>query len=327
MNKFFGFAILLVSSASSALAQSELYNPTRSIKDQGISVFGWGSGTINETDELAYEGTNSIRVSTRNFFQGGIMTFKDVLNLSGASADPNNLLMLTVRVLDDKATMGTGGGSRGPGAGAAGSGSGTTGLGDDGGREGGGQPGGSRGNGGGQPTSTATVETPEFNMIRIIVGTSDNKNSEIYLPITTSRPNEKGWRQVGVPLQAITGFNATNKMVSRIAMSGSTTATFYVGEIKLMNDATPIFGEVITSDMNIGTDQVVPLQANGFAGATVLKYTWTITAGDGSKSEAEGQGVNRRFRVPGTYSVTCTIADVYGLKKPFTTNPIKIIVN
>ena len=75
MNKVW---VALVASAvsGSVMAQSAvLYQPARDIKDQGLTIKSWGSGTISETDETAYQGTHSIRVSTRNYFQGGIIGF------------------------------------------------------------------------------------------------------------------------------------------------------------------------------------------------------------------------------------------------------------
>ena len=137
-----------------------LYAPVRSIKDQGISVRGWGSGTISETDEMAYEGTYSIRVSTRNFFQGGILSLTNPVDLSQAFADKNNLLRILVRVADQSQTLGGGGGGGrrgGPGAatGGAGVGGGPSGAGFGPGFAGGG----GRGQGGGDRRSRVRAST------------------------------------------------------------------------------------------------------------------------------------------------------------------------
>ena len=68
-------AVLAATLVGSAVAQGTiLYAPVKLILDQGISVKGWGSGTIAETDETAYEGVRSIRISSRNYFQGGVIT-------------------------------------------------------------------------------------------------------------------------------------------------------------------------------------------------------------------------------------------------------------
>src|ERR1044072_6398579 len=96
--------------------------PQKNIGDQQISLRGWGSGTIAQTDELAFEGTNSIRVSSRNYFQGGIMTFGAPVHLAKECGEKGNMLRLTFQVPDSKTTMGGDGGAPGggPGGGRAG---------------------------------------------------------------------------------------------------------------------------------------------------------------------------------------------------------------
>ena len=73
-------SVLVAALGTAAMAQTSIYAPARSIKDQNISLRGWGSGTISETDETAFEGAFSLRVSTRNFFQGGMIAFGNPLD-------------------------------------------------------------------------------------------------------------------------------------------------------------------------------------------------------------------------------------------------------
>lgn len=295
----------------SAIAQGlpNLYSPSRSVADQGISLLGWGSGTVAETDEVAFEGTTSIRISTRNYFQGGVLSYANPISLAAAFADPNNLLMLNLRVADSAMTMGGGAG---------------------GGNRGGGNAGGfamGEGGGGGGGNAAAAAEPEKLDTLRMILGTSDGLRSEAYVRVDTSRAGERGWRQVGIPLRAITGFERTNKTLSSIAFGANSVGTFFIGDAKIVNDATPIYGEMQLADMNIGTGTQVTLQGSGFGGASVLTYTWTIQAADGSRATAEGQVINRRFRKPGTFKVSLTVSDKYGLKKSFTTPTITITVN
>ncbi len=320
MRKVFPLSIL-VGLVAFAMAQAPayLYSPSRAATDQGISLVGWGSGTIVETDEAAYEGTSSIRVSTRNFFQGGLMNYSTALNLATAFQDPNNLLMFALRVPDANTTMGGSAGS------PSGSPSGSSSAGSLGGEQGDGRGAGA----GGAPSSAGSSSQPvpgKFDTLRIILSTTDGKKSETYLPIN-STPNAKGWMQVGLPLKAITGFAATNQSVKSIAISGNSAAAVYIGEIRIMNDSTPIYGELLVSDMNIGTGTSVNLTASGSAGATLLKYTWSVQGTDGPAFTFEGQSIARNFRKPGTFKVFCTISDVYGLKKPYVTNTVNIVVN
>jgi hypothetical protein len=326
MNRFWAL-MLATAVGSTAFGQglNVLYSPVRSIKDQNIALQSWGSGTIAETDEVAYEGTASIRVSTRNFFQGGQILFGTPVDLARSYEDKHNLLRLALRVADSSMTFGGGGGAGGPVG---------DGAGDVGGRVGGGvvPPPGSGGGGpglagAGPGGGGQTVSIPALQTVRMIVTTTDGKRSEAYLPIATSSSGERGWRNVAIPLQAITGFSATNKIVQEIAFSGDTTTTMYVGDLRIVNDTTPIRGEVnLQSPLNLALGDEVVFSAIGHGGSSVLRYEWDFDASDGIQVDAEGQSIRRRFRRAGTYTVTLTISDRYGLKAPHSST-IQVIGN
>lgn len=295
-----------------------LYAPVRSIKDQGISVRGWGSGTISETDEMAYEGTYSIRVSTRNFFQGGILSLTNPVDLSQAFADKNNLLRILVRVADQSQTLGGGGGGGrrgGPGAatGGAGVGGGPSGAGfGPGFAGGGGRPGGTPG--GTTPNADTTLRN-----VRLILTTSDGKKSEVYVPVSTSGSGERGWKSIAVPLQAVSGFGDTNKAVKEVAISGDAMTTFYMGDLRTVNDSTPISGDTNYRTMNLALGDEIELVGRGFGGSSILKYSWDFDDKDGIQTDAEGQTIKHKFRKAGTYKITLTISDYFGLKAPYRT--------
>lgn len=342
MNKFWSAAALSAfAGITIANAQTVIYAPERSIADQRIALRGWGSGTIAQTDELAYEGTNSIRVSSRNFFQGGIMTFGTPLDLSKLFGDKNNMLRITLQAPDSKTTMGgpgNGGGglansAAGPGsagaagagaAGAAGAGAAGAGAPGRGGQRGGlaGQGPGNGSPGGG--TSATSTQQPPLSRIRMIVTTSDGMKSEAYVDISTSGKGERGWKQVSIPLESITGFGRTNKMVKELAFAGDSVSTFYVGDMRVINDTTPITGEARIDRTNMALGDEATLTAYGYGGSSVLKYQWDFDS-DG-QVDTEGAYVKHKFRKPGDFTITLTVTDVFGLKTPYKTQ-LKIHVN
>lgn len=307
--------LLSIAAMGSAFAQTVIYSPSRSIADQSISLKSWGSGSISETDEVAYEGTKSIRVSSRNYFQGGRITMGKSSALSSLYEDKDNLLMLAFRIANSSVRIGGGGaggrpGSEGGPGGLAG--------GDGGGREGGGgvgfgAPGGGK-SGGGGGAAASTTAAPALKNIRLVITTTDGMKSEVYMAIPAGA--DSGWRQIGIPLQAITGFGKTNKDVKDVTFSGDSLATFYVGEIRVANDSTPITGSLDRSDMNLALGDEVEFNGSAFGGASQLVYNWDFDESDGLQVEATGATIKRRFRKPGKYVVTMTVVDVYGLKKP-----------
>lgn len=312
-----------VALAPAALVQTPvvIYAPVRSVADQQISLWSWGSGVISQTDEMTYEGVYSLRVSTKNYFQGGGFDMGKPVDLSKEFADKFNLVRVILRVPDQSTVMGGGGGAGSIGGGGvnqAGGGS----------RGGSGLAGGEAGAAGGPPASGGQSSAADTTLknVRMIVTTTDGLRSEVYVPITTSGAGERGWRFVAIPLQAIKGFDRTNKTVKAVSFSGDAIATFYLGDIRIINDSTPIHGEPNYRDLNLALGDEIEFRANGFAGSSVLVYRWDFDDKDGVQIDAEGQIVKRKFRKQGTFVITLTIADAFGLKDPYSTK-INVTVN
>jgi len=352
-------ALLATAVSGSALAQNAiLYQPSRTAKDQGLSIKAWGSGTISETDETAYQGTNSIRVSTHNFFQGGILNFATPIDVTKDYLSKSNLLRVTFKVADSGVISGggpgKGGGNRGsglpggrggpggarggPGGGFGGPGGGFGGPGGGAGQRGGfggpGGPGGIGGPGGvpgglpGGRGGSGAVEAPVLKSFRLIVTTTDGKKSEVYVPADTSTQGENGWKNVAIPLQAISGLDRTNKTIQSIAIGANTIATFYVGDLRVIDDTTPIRGEMVpdVTEINLALGDEITLSGTGRGGSSILRYTWDFDDRDGIQVDADGQTVNHKFRKAGTFIVTLTVSDFYGLKPSYSVKT-KVTVN
>lgn len=316
--------------AGAVWADPSLYTSTRSIKDQGISLKSWGSGTASETDEYAYEGTTSIRVASRNYFQGAILNFATPVDLAASTANKDNLLLITMMIPGAGATMG-GGAMGGPGGPPPGFGPGGPpgrggggGVASGGGARGGGPAAGGGAMGGGMGGGSAT--TLPVNTLRVVLTAVDGSKAEVFVDLKSSAPNERGWRKVGVPLAAINGWAKTNKQLKNVAFSLDTVGTIYIGDLQILKDETPIYAEPSTREMNLAIGDQVTLSASGFGGSSPLRFAWDFDKADGVSVDAEGQAITRRFRKPGVFVVTLTVTDVYGLKKPFTTE-LTITVN
>jgi len=359
--------ITLLAASMMAAAQGDgttiLYRPGVPLSEQSISVKSWGGGICTETDDTAYEGNKSIRVTTKNFYQGGTILFGKKIDLASSFSDKNNLLRVTYKSLDSATGSGPMGGPSGgppPSGGKGGGGGAGAGeespesQGDDGdldspfaGAQGGGLgglgggpagPGGRGGQGGpfggpsGQGAGAPTASASSLKSIRIIITTTDGKRSEAILPAATSSSNDRGWKQASIPLQAIRGFEATNKIVQSISFAGDVSTAFYVGDVRVLNDKTPIRGEPTFRTLQTERNATNVYAANGFGGSSVLKYTWDFDDADGIQVDAEGQAVRYKYRVAsddqtnpstvrkdGVFIVTLTISDAYGLKEPYST--------
>ncbi len=320
----------------SAQAPAILYLSGKAAADQHIGLRSWGSGSIRETNEAAYEGTTSISVSSRNLFQGGIMMYANPVDLSQEFADNNNLLRITFRVADSSMVFGPGGGDpggRGDSGGRGGFGpQGGGGVPPSGGPGGPGAQGGA-GFGRGGPISpgggggAAAPATQSLKQLRMIVTTTDGKKGEIYIPVSTSMAGERGWRMVSIPLQAIRGLGGSNKTIKELAFSADSTTTLYIGDMRVVNDSTKIAGEIVQKGpINLALGDELNLSAYGFGGSSPLKFTWDFDAADGIQVDAEGQTVKRKFRKAGHYKITLTVGDQYGLKAP-ATSTLDVTIN
>jgi len=313
--KWITTAMAALALMGSALAQQKIYDGTRALGDQNIAVEGWGSGIITETTEASFEGTSSLRISTRNFFQGGSIKFNGGVKLADSYANRSNLLMFVLRVAGSSTSGSTGPAGGGPGTGASGGGGQVS-------DEGGGPGSGPRG---GQSTSVAQ-NPPGVDHVRVVITTTDGLRSEAYLDLSDTSLDQRGWRRAGIPLQAINGFDRTNKEIASIALSADEATTFYVGSIQIVEDTTPIMAEIPMGDLNIGSGDTVIFRANAQGGATRLVYEWDFDDKDGIQVDAEGRAVRHRFRNPGTFTVTVTVRDAFGLKEP-TKRTLTVTVN
>ncbi len=305
--KFLPFIVLTMASAT-GMAQY-IYKPTDALGDQKMRLYPWGSGTIAETNELVYDGTRSIRISTRNFYQGGSMLFTVPRDLSTFAADPSNMLMLTLQAPTLNLTMSAekdSGGVKTTKTNNRSSLDDST-----------------------NPGALKRVEIyfkENLGKVRCIITTADDLRSEVYFDLSSATTDTRGWKTIGIPLGAIAGFERTNKQIKSMSFSGDTYSSFYIGEIKITSDRTPIYIEPNVREMNLALGDTIELIGYGTAGSTMLKYTWDFDDKDGIQVDTEGQAILRRFMKPGNYTVTVTAQDEYGLKKPASTT-IKIVVN
>lgn len=281
-----------------------------------IVLQAWGSGTGEESSERSSAGQHSIKVTTSGYFQGVALKLGRKPDLKPFASSRENLLVFSVFPIEVQA-----------GTAATGSGSGGSGV-RPGGMGGGGASGagvGAAGAGGGS-SAPSTRPTKQMENLRVILWTTDGKATELFLPLTSSGKAAGRWVRVGIPLPAIPRFGRTNMVLDKIAVSGDARTIFYLGEIRVVTESTPIQGFLERTEMNLARGDEVLLTASAEAGYSVLEYAWDFDASNGVQDDAVGAAVYHRFRIPGEYIVTCTIRDKFGLKAPWK-GTIKVTVN
>ena len=300
--------------AMAVLAQgTSLYNG-QPLANSGGSVVSWGGGKIEETQETSLAGGRSLKVETSNMFQGGVLKLGAPVDLSAFAASNKDLLTFGLFVVDfSGASAGSGGsGTANPG-GAMGGRGGAMGAGGGGGSRGGALVGGGGGAPAGGSSGGGSTEVPRMQNMRVVITTTDGKRSEAVLPIRSAGK----WIQAGIPVGKIPGFAKTNRTIQSVAIAADAPTYFYVGEIRVTQDVSPIQGQIHNTALNVGKGTEVVLQGTADGGVTPLEFVWDFNSTDGVQEEATGQAVRHKFRQPGTFKVTLTVRDIYGIKQPW----------
>lgn len=290
----------------------------------GITLRAWGSGNIEDSEETAFVGSRSIKVTTRGLLAGGWMSFRNPIDLRADMNAPDKVIRFTFRF--PGTTTATGGALGGPTGGPSGFGGSDL-------------AGGPRGGGGGASGGAATQTTTlAMSQIRVVYQTTDHKWGEFMLPVRNLRAGESGWRSVSIPISTIPGLKESSGQIAQIGLFGDTTGVFYVGEIRTLSEQTPIQGYIYVTNAFGGTfnsrnQQKIVIAANdeltfygvSESGDLPVVFRWSF-GGDPTQIDGEGNSIKRRFPKRGTYKVYLTIADPNGKRNPHTSE-IEIQVN
>jgi hypothetical protein len=158
--------------------------------------------------------------------------------------------------------------------------------------------------------------------------TSDGKQSSSIASVNDSVKNDQGWTALSIPLVGFGALKNTSGQVTEVLVFGDAPATMYIGDIRTVQDQTPITIDEMPQ-RTVAVNDIETFIAGAEAGSTPLKYEWTIAKLDmNGKSDvqpgpdgkypvdAEGRTLKYQFRRSGDYEVILTVSDAYGIKAP-----------
>ena len=180
----------------------------------------------------------------------------------------------------------------------------------------------------GRPRPNAdTAWNPQLHFFRFLFTLQNGSQAEIIrptpYPIAFEDP-DTAWLSIGIPLSLLK-FADPNSPLAGITIGGDGPSTFYIGQINLVDDNSPITCSAgPTQDVASGDDLTVTARAQG--GASMLTYSWDFDASDGIIDEADGATATHSYSKGNKdYTVTLTVSDLDGIKKPCTsTTKIKV---
>ncbi|MCE5200296.1 PKD domain-containing protein [bacterium] len=271
-------AIMICAAAAYGAESDEIYlYKGGNISQDNISISGWGSGKAVESREKVLNGSNSIKVITQGYYAGGCIDFGQPIPISSFPAEKNRYITFTFFFPDIQSVD--------PAAGT------------------------------GYSFEVEPYTVPKVNKVRFMFEMEDGSKFSLEEPTRELDPDDN-WVRVPVPLSRFrTAVGSKDLKVKQICIFSDVPATMYLGEIKLMTDATPIKAD------SLG-EQVVAVQDNVFlvgsaeGGISNLKYSWDFDNRNGIQQEQSGKVARFVFTHGGDFTVTLTVSDTDGVKAP-----------
>jgi hypothetical protein len=262
--------------------------------DANVSVSGWGSGSGEASRDVpALVGTSAIKVTTMGMYQGVRLDFKRPVDLANAFRSNKTYMRFQVRFT---------------GAGASVSTFDPQGF---------------------QPVTRAASP---FQKMRFLLVMEDGTQYELVRPVEVPPSDDPDqWVPMAFPLNAITKqlpagktLTGAGAQLKQIAVFGDKYETFYIGEINVLVDETELSVAPL-DDQIIFALQPITFVGSADGGASTVRFSWDFDSRDGIQEDAVGRTVTYAFPRSGQqsgqkkYTITLTISDVDGMKKPVST--------
>ena len=198
---------------------------------------------------------------------------------------------------------GGGGGMRGGGGGMRG---GATG-GRQGGRQGGQTAGG--------PTGPQVKALTMKNM-RIVLFTEQGQLVADPVPVIATTKDKRGWVPVNVALARFSGAKGARELRA-VGLFSDQTDRFYLGQLRLIVDHTPIKVTVKANPGMARTDQLVDFTTELTGGPVDdPQIAWSFGEGEKGQEQAFGTHVKYVYKKSGDFIVTATVKDKAGVRAP-----------
>ena len=172
----------------------------------------------------------------------------------------------------------------------------------------------------------AYVLGKQVRMLRLLLFLEEGPVIECATEVSSYKLGDDGWMVVSIPMAALKGkTDLAQYKVKRLVLTADGNEAFHIGEIRTMRDATPLSVDA-GGDKEVSKNYSIAFQAFATTGASAVKYSWDFDKFDGVQEVAIGDLVYHRFTRAGTYEVTVTVTDVFGVKKPAAAT-VKVKVN
>lgn len=311
-------AVLLISMVClSANAQSSKVLFGGKVTDKSIVAGSWGGGVVKQAAKVGYRDSDSLEIKPNGLFAGGRIDFVKPIDLTSEFNDKNYYLQIVARFGSDSSITPGFGGIGMPSLGAPPTMPGM-----------GGMPGVMGGRGTMAPgMSTALTGRPIPNKrLQLILEFDNGQFVESEVNIAAFTAGDDGWTDISFPMFALKrGIPMDNYLLKRVIVCGDGTEVINVREIRTDFDSS-VLTAYAGDSKEVAINDRVSFMGSGDKGSSSVIYSWDFDKSDGIQQEAIGEIVYHRFRQAGTFIVTLTASDEFGIKEP-AVSEIEIIVN
>ncbi len=282
-------AILACCAGAVAAADREvfIYRGT-ALNESGIAAGGWGSGKATESADTTkvLTGNKSIRITTQSLYAGARIDFAQPVALYTEGIESTRYVLFAF-MFDAVETVN-------PAADV-------------------------------YSYEVEPYTIPKVDMLRFVFVSDTGVQVEVTEPTNPLDPDDN-WCRVSVPLAKFRGLGVDKEFrLKRLLIFSSLATTFYLGEIKLVTDDTPIEVDSL-SDQTVAVMDDLFFQTKVNGGVSSLKYSWDYDSSNGLQDEATTTVGRITYTKGGDYTVTLTVSDADNIKAPVSVKA-KITVN
>lgn len=172
----------------------------------------------------------------------------------------------------------------------------------------------------GQPRAAKPEEAPPVppGAVRVVLVTDKGELASGSLAMGEGVQEARGWVRIDVPLGELKGdASALKGKVERIIITGDRPGDFYLGQVAIVVEDSPLDFEV---SLNVGPDGVAKVgealsgevKMIGPVGPNEVRCSWDFDDRDGVGGDLSHRKVRFQYSEPGEYVVTVTVADIVG---------------
>lgn len=248
----------------------------------GIELGGWGSGKAVRSKEKVLTGAWSIKITSQGLYSGGRLDFSRPVALFSDGIDPKRYIQFAFFFNETQRV-------------------------DLGGRA--------------FWFDVEPYTVPRASLLRFVFISDSDVVVSAEQPTNPLDPDDN-WMRVAVPLAKFRSAGDISEFrLKRLLIFSDIPGTFYLGEMKLITDNTPIKVRPLDSQTVAVMDQLA-FMAEAEGGVSSLRYTWDFDASDGIQPEATGKLAQYVYTRGGEFTVTLTVSDADGLKEPVTVTAV-----